>query len=32
MLLAENQNVIQTVAPQRPDQAFDMRILPGRPW
>lgn len=32
MPLAENQDVIQTVAPERFDQALNIRVLPGRPW
>jgi len=30
MLCAEDENVIETVAPQRPDQSFRIRILPWR--
>src|SRR6478672_6558016 len=32
MPLAENQDMIQTVTPERPDQALSIGILPGRPW
>jgi hypothetical protein len=31
MPLAEDQNVIQALAPKRSDQALSIRILPGRP-
>ena len=31
MLLAEDQNMIQALAPKRPDQPFRICILPGRP-
>jgi len=29
MPFAEDQHVIQAVAPQRPDQAFNIGVLPG---
>src|SRR5262245_28248083 len=31
MGFAKDQDVIQTVVPQRPDQALHIRVLPGRP-
>jgi hypothetical protein len=31
MPLAEDQDMIQTVAPKRPDEPFRVRILPRRP-
>jgi hypothetical protein len=31
MPLAEDQNVIQALAPKCSDEAFGIRILPGRP-
>ena len=31
MSFAENQDMIQTVAPERPDQALNIGVLPGRP-
>jgi len=32
MAFAEDQDVIQTVAPERSDQALSIGVLPGRPW
>ena len=31
MPFAEDQDMIQAVAPKRPDQAFNIGVLPGRP-
>src|SRR5262245_11877970 len=30
MLFAKDQHMVQTLAPQRPDQALHVRVLPGR--
>ncbi len=32
MTLVENDDMIEAFAANRPDQAFRLRILPGRPW
>ena len=32
MPFAEDQDMIQALAAKRPDQAFNVEVLPGRPW
>ena len=32
MLFTEDQDMIQALATERPDQTFNIWVLPGRPW